>query len=154
MINYEILYDSLGFHIGRTARVIKNCLSREFAQNDFGISSEQWHMLLILWQRKNMPQKELTLISSKDKTTTARIIGGLEAKGLIRKESNKKDKRNKIIYITSKGRQLEEKLMPVAIGVNDKIEGSLSHEESAELRKLLTKIYYNLKNESNNNQEE
>lgn len=141
------IHDNLGFYIGFTARTMKSALTKAFVAAGYDITSDQWQMLMMLSRRGSRPQGEIILDSYREKTTVARLISGLEKKGLIERARGVEDKRSKIVFITGAGRELLEKLMPIARKVlNESVKG-IPQKDISVLKKSLYKIYENLSKE-------
>lgn len=136
--------DSIGFLVGKTSRAMKNCLNHLFAAHGYRITIDQWHVLLMLWMQNGLTQHELTQKLDKDKTTAARIIENLVKRNYIVKIRDKNDKRNNLVYLTRKGEEIEEKLMPIAHVVQKQSIKGISDDELETLSKIIEKIYKNV----------
>ncbi|MFP4528851.1 MAG: MarR family winged helix-turn-helix transcriptional regulator [Candidatus Kapaibacterium sp.] len=136
--------DALGAHLGYAARAMKNALNRKFNRMGFNITFDQWHLLLFLWIADARPQKELAELCHKDKATLARLAGGLERRGLIRRSADPRDKRSRIVSLTDEGRELEQQLMPEAMEVMSRATDGISDEEVIVLKSLLIRVCDNL----------
>ncbi|MEX2589043.1 MAG: MarR family transcriptional regulator, partial [Chitinophagales bacterium] len=56
-------------------------------------------------------QQELSVFCRKDKSSTARIIAGLEQKKLLLRKTDRNDKRNKRVFLTKTAKGLQQKLL-------------------------------------------
>ncbi|GAB6181251.1 MarR family transcriptional regulator [Desulfotomaculum defluvii] len=136
------LDNSLGYILNRTNTRMKNNLLHHF--KDYNVTPEQWAVLNRLWQREGISPKELAELTSKDQPTTVRILAKLEKKGFITREVNPEDNRAYQIFLTSEGRDLKDKLFPLAFeALNESIKG-LDKEQIEVVKEVLNKIFENL----------
>ncbi|MEL6925948.1 MAG: MarR family transcriptional regulator, partial [Bacteroidota bacterium] len=101
-------------------------------------------VLFMLWVEDGRNQAELAEWSFKDKTTITRGLQSLEKLNLVVRITDEKDKRNKLIFLTHKGRELKNKVMPLAAATMEDAIQDISKEELNICRKVLGKIYNNL----------
>ena len=105
------LDESLGYVIGRAGRAMANRLNQNFERDGYDVTCEQWAVLMNLWRKNGQSQKELAGVTCKDKTSITRLIDGMERRDLVVRIADKKDGRQKFIYLTSKGKQLQQRLL-------------------------------------------
>ncbi len=132
----------MGFIISRTHQKLSNYLTRKFKPCD--ITPEQWEILNRLWQKDGISQKEISEITLKDQTTLTRILDKLEYKDLIKRQTSPNDRRVFLIFLTDKGRSLEDILVKIAYEVSGEVQHGLSEEEIRQLKVLLNKILLNV----------
>ncbi|MEG6615261.1 MarR family transcriptional regulator [Peptococcaceae bacterium 1198_IL3148] len=136
------LDNSLGFILNRTNTKMKNSLLHSF--KEYGVTPEQWAVLNRLWVQEGLSPKVLAQLTSKDQPTTVRMLSKLEKKGYIWRQVNPKDNRSFLIYLTSEGKQLKNKLYPLAFEALDKAISGISEKEIELVKTVLNKIYRNL----------
>lgn len=134
--------DSLGFIMNRTNTKLKNELLQRLKPYD--VTPEQWAVLNRLWEREGLSPKELAELTSKDQPNIARILDKLEKKGLITRQTNPDDNRSFLIYLTDRGRELKDELIPLALAALNKALRGIEQEQVKELKLLLNRIYTNL----------
>ncbi len=105
---------SLGYVIGRAGRALANRLNHNFEKAGYDVTCEQWAILSNLWQKNGLNQKDLAGVSCKDKTSITRLIDVLEKKSLVVRTPDKLDARHKLIYLTNKGKALQQALVAIA----------------------------------------
>lgn len=96
------LKECLYFSTNRLSRVITKMAEDEFAAT--GMSPTFAYLLMAVYEKEGIPQKELCAILHLQPSTVTRLIEKLEAKGLI---SSRVDGRLSLIYPTDKGKALE-----------------------------------------------
>lgn len=110
----------------------------------FNLAPEQNLIMMLLWEQDGLTQNQLGKMLNKDKTNITRMTSSLEKKELIKRLQWLQDKRVTKIYLTSKGRDLGNQVIPVAEQFNKVVCKDLSGDELAELERLLTKISRNV----------
>ncbi|MEL7563766.1 MAG: MarR family transcriptional regulator [Dehalobacterium sp.] len=136
------LDNSLGFILNRTNTKLKNALIQSFKPYD--VTPEQWGILKRLWEQEGISPKNIAELTSKDQPTTVRILEKLENKGLIFREMNLVDNRSYLIYLTDRGRELKNILIPLAEKrLNDALIG-IDQQDVQKLFQILNRIYENL----------
>ena len=138
-----VIDDDIGFFIAVTSRLMDRALNGRLKK--YGVSFGQWPFLMALWAEEGLTQRELSQRVSNEEATTTRTLDRMEADGLIQRKANIADRRQRNIYLTSKGRSLRDKLVPEAIANNDLTTGQLTPKEVAALRAALKKMVGTLK---------
>ena len=136
--------DSLGFIIYRTALALKSALQRFFKENGFEITAEQWAIIRHLWEEDGLSQREIAEKTSKDKPNITRMVDALEQKRLVFRQPDPRDRRKYCIYLTKEGKQLQERLLPLAQDLRERVTQNLTPPEIDLLKDTLNKIYQNI----------
>ena len=77
-------------------------------------------------------------------STASGIVGRLEEKGLLRRQTSRSDGRCRILALTDSGRQFYTQFCAIARQVNRQAEQNFSPEERETLRRLLLRLADNL----------
>lgn len=101
------LEESVGYLINRASRAIRRRFNARLHEAGFGITGEQWAVLVHLWERDARPQHELAAILDKDKTTITRLVDDLEAQELVRRVEDPADRRRRLVTLTPRAHQME-----------------------------------------------
>ena len=141
---YYHIKDSLGFIIYRTALALKSSLQRSFRENGVEITAEQWGIIRHLWEEEGLSQREIGEKASKDKPNITRMLDALEKKRLIFRQPDPRDRRKFCVYLTKEGKQLHERIFPLAQRLRQRVIQNLDQSEMDLLKDLLTKIHQNL----------
>jgi DNA-binding MarR family transcriptional regulator len=144
MDDFEQVTDSLGFIIYRTALALKAALQRRFKDNGFEITAEQWGILRQLREEEGLTQREIGEKAAKDKPNITRMLDVLEKKRLLFRQPDPRDRRKYRIYLSREGKQLYERLAPLAQTLRAGITRNLSAPELDRLKDTLNKIQQNL----------
>lgn len=138
------LENSLGFTIYRTALHMKSALQRTFKRQGYDITTEQWSILLSLWERDGLTQQEIADKTYKDKANITRFIGDLERAGYLARKPDPADGRKYAVYLTPRGRELRGELMPIVRNLWKTILRGIPARDVAATRRVLTGIFENL----------
>ena len=129
--------------IGKSSRLLSNNLSQKLSAEKLGLTTEQWIILQIL-SGGSKSQKELGLITLKNKASINSLISNLLKLGFITKEISKTDKRKTIISTTDSGTIIKNKVNAVAsISINEALNG-FSADEIKQMNEYLNRINNNL----------
>lgn len=137
---------SLGLIISRTALRIRTEISRRL--KPFGLSPEQGFILNRLGELDGITQKELADRTFKDTPTTARILDRLMDRGLIVRRQHPDDRRAFLIFLTDQGREVRERIVPIAMRMNEDASSGLTAEECKQLQELLNRVQENIEHRS------
>lgn len=138
-------YDSVGYLTGIADQYMRQGLIRKFKQTGYGITGEQWHILIYLYLNDGQMQKELSRLTGKSKVAIAKIINHLEESNLVVRIPNENDGRSKKVYLTPKGKKLEGIFVKIAKeNLANAIKG-LSPDDIETFKKSLRQIIANMK---------
>ncbi len=136
------LDNSLGFILNRTNIRMKNTLLHKF--KDYDITPEQWAVLNRLCMQKGITAKELAELTSKDQPTTVRILDKLQNKGYITRKDNPEDSRSFLIYLTQKGEECKDTLIPIEAEALKEVLRGIDKDQIEVVKFVLNQIYKNL----------
>ena len=123
--------------------VLSNRISREIAndyEKAFSLTLPEWRVMAVLGENPNLSASEVSNRTAMDKVAVSRAVKKLiEGERLIRKFAPS-DKRRSIITLSKKGRDVYEKVVPVAKKYENTILSRLSLEENKQLDYLIEKL--------------
>jgi DNA-binding MarR family transcriptional regulator len=138
------LEDSLGHLATRFSRVILRRINAELSRRGHPVTSEQFSLLVHVWDQNGLPQGVLAEKTAKDKTTTARFAAGLEALGLIVRLPSPGDARERLIFLTDKGKVMMDEVTHLVQEVLDVAVAGIDAEELRICRDVLRRAHANL----------
>lgn len=97
-----------------------------------------------LCQQDGVRQQSLAMSSLKDKATITRSVNFLEQEGLVMRTPDPTDRRTKRIYITAKGRQVYQKMLPLGYEILEQAQQDIEAEDLAVCQRVLQQMYNNL----------
>ena len=128
----------IGYQIHLTAQLARNRINRKL--KPLGIATEQLTILAFLHKYPELSQNDLGKKVGKDKTTVTRMLEALVKKGLIRKVSDRNDRRAFLIYLTPRGEEILEAALPISKTVTEEYHRLLDDDERNHLLNALEKI--------------
>ena len=138
-----MLEEDVGFICKRVSERMQRYSSRDLQAH--GLTLVQFHVLDYLLQSGDgTSQRELEQYLEIHHSAVSGIVSRLEDKGFIRCACDPADKRQKLLYVTEKGREIYALLLQAKDRLNGRIIADLSPDEVAHLKLLLEKVYRNL----------
>ncbi|WP_010182087.1 MarR family winged helix-turn-helix transcriptional regulator [Aquimarina agarilytica] len=132
------------FQIEKTSKTSKIYSQRDFDKLNLGITIEQWIILKIIEESKNISQKELAKKSLRDPASITRTLDLLEKKDLVRREKVLNNRRQYHIILTNNGAEFVNKNMPLITKHREKSIEGLTNKEIEDLKRILKKIQSNM----------
>ncbi|MFD9098557.1 MarR family winged helix-turn-helix transcriptional regulator [Streptomyces collinus] len=80
---------------------------------DLGLTYPQYLVMLVLWERDDLPVKKLGEQLRLDSGTLSPLVKRLEAAGLVRRERSTEDERSVRVRLTEEGAALRERALEV-----------------------------------------
>jgi MarR family transcriptional regulator for hemolysin len=132
-----------GTQLAQASRAWRAELDRRLSH--LGRSQARWRVLLHLARHAAAPtQRELAQSVGVEGPTLARLLDGLEAQGLVRRQAVAEDRRAKRIALTPKADVLIADIENIAAAVRNEVLAGISEEEIALCQKTLSRILGNL----------
>ena len=95
----ENLERSFGFLVNDVARLLRTTFDRRVRA--LGLTRSQWWVLNPLFRQDGVTQSDLAEILDIEKATLGRLLDRMEAKNLVRRQTDQYDRRAKRIYLTA-----------------------------------------------------
>ncbi len=134
--------DYIGFQV---LQIHKAHRSRaEAALNKLGLHTGQEMLLLQLWIEEGIPQSQLAASMEVEPPTATEMLQRMERAGLIERRPDPEDARISRVYLTERGRALEQPVLDVWKQLEAQTVAGLSLTEQALLHRLLMQILTNL----------
>jgi DNA-binding MarR family transcriptional regulator len=111
---------------------------------DDNVTREQFDVLHLIFEREGLTQREIAEELSKDKANITRTLDVMQKNKLIKRSRDEHDRRVYKIFLTEKGKKLEERLIPAMREINKKITRGITKEELEEFIRILKIIRDNL----------
>jgi len=134
----DILWASL-----KLRHLIKAKLQNELKSHD--ITLDQWIILNMLSKNEGSNQKKLAEVSYKYRTVITRILKILEDKGLIERKKSYHDKRESLVYLTNKGKNLYKETSVIMHQNAQEINNYFTDDKREEFKSLLNELIFKLK---------
>ncbi|MBG9375715.1 MarR family transcriptional regulator [Panacibacter sp. DH6] len=130
---------------GIASSAIARRLQKHFREAVLDITIEQWSILYHLWQEDCISQQDLCKRTYRDKPSMTRLIDNLEKQKLVKRMASKEDRRKNLICLTPAARDLQTLTIDLANQTMDEALSGLSKTEIETAKKVLYRVYDNLK---------
>jgi DNA-binding MarR family transcriptional regulator len=140
-----VLERALPFVIHACYQLIRSATYREFLSHGLELTPEQWIVLVRLWQVDGQSQAALGESTLRDASTMSRIINTMEKAGLVQRFLDGADGRALQIKLTSAGKALKPKLLPLAKKIVARLEGNIPERDLEITHRTLTRMLQNLR---------
>lgn len=134
----------MGYIVGRAGRAMANRLNHNFEAAGYDVTCEQWGVLMNLWQKNGQSQKDLAGVTCKDKTSITRLIHGLEKRNLVVRVPDGSDGRQKLIYLTNKGKAFQQELLQLVQKTLAQAQEGIQNRDLENCKKVLRQVVSNL----------
>lgn len=131
-----VIDDSTAHLVALTSRLFTRALNNRIMP--LGVSAGQWPLLLHLWEEDGLTQKELSRRVGIEEPTTTRTLARMERDGLVERRQSDNDRRRAHVFLTDRGQDLREELVPCAQEVNALATHGMSPQDKARLNSLLS----------------
>lgn len=130
--------DSAGYLANHMARLFAIALSERL--QPLGLATAQFAVLLELWDRDAVTQKDLVERLDIEQATVGNTLQRMQRDGLIVRKPHPSDGRSQIVCLTPKARALEKPATRHAMEVNSLALEALTEHERGELLALMRKV--------------
>ena len=115
-----------------------------------GVSFGHWTFLRILWETDGLTQRDLSREAGVMEPTTFAALKAMEARGYIIRRQRAGNRRKVHIFLTTKGRALRRRLVPLAEEVNRIAMSGVPISDTRATRRTLLAMLENLARDESN----
>ncbi|KAB0286607.1 MarR family transcriptional regulator [Vibrio fortis] len=133
---------SFGWMINVLALNLSKDFDKELKKH--GLTIALWPTLMCLWEEEGVTQKDISIKSKVENSTTTRTLDKLEKLELVERRVDPNSRRSFRIYLTEQGKELKDKLLPIPMGINRRYLNLLEDDEQQQMIKLLQKMVHTL----------
>jgi len=133
------LFDFLPYLLSITSNAVSGRIAQEYRAR-FSLSVPEWRVMAVLGDSGPLTQRELTGLTLMDKVAVNRACKVLEVRALISRRPNALDGRSHLLELTASGREMHGQIMPLAVGMEQRLFSVLSAEETEQFRALLERV--------------
>ena len=107
MAHAELQLDNqICFRLYTAARLVTQAYTPMLTE--LGITYPQYLVLMVLWEKDNQPVNDIAHRLLLETNTVTPLLQRMEKLGLVSRKKGEQDKRQQIVSLTQKGRELEE----------------------------------------------
>ena len=118
MAHAELQLDNqICFRLYTAARLVSQAYGPMLAE--MGITYPQYLVLMVLWENDNQPVNDIAHRLLLETNTVTPLLQRMEKLGIVSRRKGEHDKRQQIVSLTEKGREMEEqayRLVPPGMG--------------------------------------
>jgi DNA-binding MarR family transcriptional regulator len=129
---------------GQLSASLSRHLNRKFRAAGLDITTEQWLVLVCLWNEDGQSQQSISDQTAKDKTSITRLLDTLSKHDLIERCSDPADRRINKIHLTKKGKEMEESAMQIVKDSFDQAVTGITTKELVDAKEVIVKILKNI----------
>ncbi|MCH7967334.1 MAG: MarR family transcriptional regulator [Thaumarchaeota archaeon] len=120
--------NSIGLIVKSTEKAIGYVLDQEIKEK-CGITGGQWKIVIALAIQDGMSQKELADMIFVETPTLVSLLDKMEKTGLIKRQSDSKDRRTNKILLTSKAKKQSPEIVECILDIRNVITKNISKNE-------------------------
>ncbi len=140
-----------GFLISRIGQVQARIFQRLLLDSGVeAFNGPQGRILYVLWQGDGIPIVELARQTGLAKNTLTAMLARMEETGLVRRAPDPSDRRQSLVTLTERARELESAYESVSRQMNELYFPGFAPEEAAALDGLLDRVLANLEKSEKN----
>jgi MarR family transcriptional regulator, organic hydroperoxide resistance regulator len=110
-----------------------------------GVTVPMWRVMALLWESGDQRLGEIAEGTSIDVSTLSRLLLTLQRKQFIVRKRSGTDGRALSVSLTAKGREMTERIIPIAMRCEDVAIRGIRSNDLRRLKQLLTTVFTNLK---------
>lgn len=130
-----ILMENYGFarelilQMLKTRMAFRQTLQRVLKRNNIDITFEMLQIMNCLWHKQGVSQQVLAEKTAKDKACLTNLMTNLEKKGFVIRKEDPNDRRSRLVYLTSKGEDVNNNIRPLIMEMYSKAEIKMEIED-------------------------
>lgn len=134
------LEKALAFRVQRASRVLRVHLSRFLADFGLDVSQEQYFILFKVQAKPGCSQSDLADQLLGDYPNVTRLVDSLVERGLVERRQDPTDRRRHAVYLTDRGQEITQRLVPAILEQRRKLYAGLTADEIEVFRTVIDKI--------------
>jgi len=123
--------------------VLSNRISQAIAnryEEKFSLSLPEWRMIAVLGEETDLSAAEVSNRTAMDKVAVSRAVKNLLATGRLERHFSNDDRRRSVLSLSREGRQVYQKVRPLALSYEAALLSGLSAKEQGFLNSILNKL--------------
>ena len=119
---------------------VRHYMHKQISNLDLDLTYEMVKVLFILDDHRYLNQQQIADITLKNKASLTSLIGNMEKRGFVMRTEDSADRRNKIISLTSNGKETLNIVRPVMKKLFEELYKDISKEEIEVMNKAILKM--------------
>ena len=134
------LEDFLPYRLSVLAQLVSESLHDLYA-GPFGLTVTQWRVMAALGRFAPLTASDVGQRIVMDKVAVSRAVAGLIKRGLVERATNKADRRRASLRLSSRGRAMHGRIVPIALAYEAKLYQALNAEEARVFNTLADRLF-------------
>lgn len=119
---------------------VRQYFQKQVADINVDITYEMVKVLILLFENKYMNQQQIANLTFKNKASLTSLLNNMERRKLVLRNKDNADRRNKIITITPKGKDLYQKVKPILDEMFTLLKKEVTSEEISLMNNVVKKM--------------
>ncbi len=149
MEQLDLLKSRIGMKLVRIGKMTRAIAVQRFSAKNFEITPEQLMVLSALIDHDGLYQRQLGMITLKDRPNITRIINILEKMNFVTRKPDVNKRKIYKIFVTDEGKNVVKKVMPTALELWENIVDGVDEDELEITLKVMNKFKENLMKDMN-----
>jgi len=134
-----ILEEFLPFRLSVLSNRISSAVAKLY-EDRFDLKLPEWRIMAILGRNPNLTASQIVDISRMDKVAISRAVKRLVEMGRLTATGDPDDARRQRLNLSGAGWKIYEQIVPLALGVEEKLLADMSEEERTALHAAITRL--------------
>ena len=127
------------YRLSVLANTVSAALSGAYARR-FGLTVPEWRVIAVLARAPGLSAAEVAARTAMDKVAVSRAVAGLARSGRVRRAQATRDRRRSVLTLTTRGRSVYRRIVPLALAYERRLLETLSADEQAKFGELLARL--------------
>ncbi len=149
MKQLDLLKSRIGMKLVRIGKMTRAIAVQRFSAKNFEITPEQLMVLSALIDHDGLYQRQIGMITLKDRPNITRIINILEKMNFVTRKPDVNKRKIYKIFVTDEGKNVVKKVMPTALELWENIVDGVDEDELKITLKVMNKFRENLMKDMN-----
>ena len=149
MKQLDLLKSRIGMKLVRIGKMTRAIAVQRFSAKNFEITPEQLMVLSALIDHDGLYQRQIGMITLKDRPNITRIINILEKMNFVTRKPDVNKRKIYKIFVTAEGKNVVKKVMPTALELWENIVDGVDEDELEITLKVMNKFKENLMKDMN-----
>lgn len=149
MKQLDLLKSRIGMKLVRIGKMTRAIAVQRFSAKNFEITPEQLMVLSALIDHDGLYQRQIGMITLKDRPNITRIINILEKMNFVTRKPDVNKRKIYKIFVTDEGKNVVKKVMPTALELWEDIVDGVDEDELEITLKVMNKFKENLMKDMN-----
>ena len=149
MKQLDLLKSRIGMKLVRIGKMTRAIAVQRFSAKNFEITPEQLMVLSALIDHDGLYQRQIGMITLKDRPNITRIINILEKMKFVTRKPDVNKRKIYKIFVTDEGKNVVKKVMPTALELWENIVDGVDEDELEITLKVMNKFKENLMKDMN-----